>query len=342
MARRLVVDLRDARPVWTIPDAAIEAIRGAVPDDWEVVVVPGTADGQGDGGGPSAEALQAVRGAEVYLGYGLPRPLLEAAGGSLRWAHSAAAGVRGSLYPEMRASSIALTNSAGIHAPPMAETVIAFILHFARGLDFAVRAQAEGRWDKGPFTSADTPVDEIARRTLGIVGFGGIGRETARRALALGMRVIASKRTPSAAPDGVELLTGDDALAGILHRADFLLLAVPETPATRGLIGERELARLPAGAVVINVARGSVVDEAALVEALRAGRLRGAALDVFRTEPLPSDSPLWSLPNVLVTPHVSATTRGFWRRELDLIIDNLQRYLAGRELRNRVDKDAGY
>jgi phosphoglycerate dehydrogenase-like enzyme len=260
--------------------------------------------------------------------------------GRLRWAHSAAAGVGGSLHPAMLASDVVLTNSAGIHAPPIAETVIAMALYFARGLDFAVHAQARREWFKPPFEAADTPVRELAGLTLGVLGLGGIGVEVARRAGALGMRVLATRRTP--APAGVELLSGEDALERLLEQSDFLVIAVPETPATRGLIGRAQLERLPPGAVLINVARGGVLDEDALVELLRAGRLRGAALDVFHHEPLPADSPLWTLPNVLVTPHVSATSTRFWRRETDLILSNLRRYLAGEPLLNRVDKAAGY
>ncbi|CAN5676358.1 D-2-hydroxyacid dehydrogenase [soil metagenome] len=343
---RLVLHLRDTRPIWAIPHWAVAEIRDALPSGWEMLEVEVPADGRGDGGGPSAEALRAIRGAEVYLGYGIPRELLIAATtppeDKLRWAHSAAAGVGGSLYPEMLRSAVTLTNSAGIHAAPIAETVVAMILHFARGLDFAVRAQAERKWLKEPFEHADTPVREISGLTLGIVGFGGIGREAASRAAALGMRPLALRRSGTDAPPGVELVTGEGALERLLERSDVLLLSVPETPETRGLVGRAELARLPEGALVINVARGGVLDEDALVDCLRSGHLRGAALDVFREEPLPPQSPLWSLPNVLVTPHVSGTSRGFWRREADLILANLRRYRDGEPLINVVDKQAGY
>jgi phosphoglycerate dehydrogenase-like enzyme len=343
---RLVLNLRDVRPIWAIPDWAVEEIRAALPAGWEVVAVEGVADGRGDGGGAAAEVLDAVRGAEVYMGYGAPRELFLAATeppeGRLRWIHSGAAGVGGALYPEMVRSEVLLTNSAGIHAPPIAESVLAMVLHFARGFDFAVRAQARRRWHPEPFEAADAPVREVSGAGLGVVGLGGIGTEVAWRAAALGMRVVATRRTPAPAPAHLELLTGDDALPRLLARSEFLVLCVPETAATWGLIGRAELERLPHGAVVINVARGRVLDEEALIDLLRAGRLRGAGLDVFSREPLPPDSPLWELPGVLITPHVSATSRGFWRRETDLILDNLRRYLAGQPLRNLVDKQAGY
>jgi phosphoglycerate dehydrogenase-like enzyme len=216
------------------------------------------------------------------------------------------------------------------------------MLHFARGLDVAVRAQAERRWDKAPFDDVESPIRELNEATAGIVGLGGIGRAVAHRAAALGMTVVASRRGGGDGPDGVEVLHGEGALHQLLPRADYLVITVPLTAETEGLIGARELAMLPDGAVVINVARGAVLDEEALIHALRSGRLRGAGLDVFAREPLPDDSPLWTLPNVLVTPHVSGASHRFWRRQTELIVQNIRRYAAGQPLRNTVDKKAGY
>jgi phosphoglycerate dehydrogenase-like enzyme len=345
--RRMVLNLREHRPIWSIPDRAVEELRDALPAGWELVSVDEPADGRGDGAGTgtlSRELVDAVRGAEIYVGFGIREPVFAAAAaaGRLRWVHSAAAGAAGSLHPPMLASEVVLTNAAGVYAEPVADTVMAMALHFTRGLDFAVRAQAERRWWKAPWEAADTPVRELADLTVGIVGLGGIGAAVARRATALGMRVVATRRGSSGGPAGVELLAGDGALQALLARSDLLVVAVPLTPATRGMIGAAEILSLPPGAVVVNVARGEVVDEAALAAALVAGRLRGAGLDVFAREPLPEDSPLWSLPNVLITPHVSGTSHGFWRRQLDLIRDNLERHLTGRPLLNRVDKAAGY
>lgn len=340
--RRLVVNLREPRPIHDIPAWAVEEIRAAVPADWEVVVIEEAADSRGDGGGVAPAVLEAVRGAEVYFGYGIPRELLEAAGGGLRWVHSGSAGVGGSLHEAMRASGVVFTNSAGVHAEPIADTVLAMVLHFARGLDFAVRLQAEARWDQGPFVAAGAPVRELAECTLGVLGLGGIGAAVARRGVALGMRVVAFRRSGRPGPEGVEVAGGEGALERVLPGLDYLVVTVPQTEATRGMIGAREIALLPERAVVINVARGAVVDEGALAEALRSGRLRGAGLDVFAVEPLPAASPLWGLPNVLVTPHVSGTSHRFWRRQTDLVVGNLRRYLAGEPLLNTVDKQAGY
>jgi len=342
MPRRLVINLRDRRPIWAIPPWAVDEIRAALPDGWECVVVDAHADGTGDGRGASPQAVEAARGAEVYLGWGVPREVLAAAGPSLRWAHSASAGVGGVLYPEMAASPVILTNSAGTYAEPIADTVLAMILHFARGLDFAVRAQAGRRWDRSPWIGADAPVRELAESTVGLIGLGGIARAVARRTAALGMRVVAVRRSSSDGPPGVEVLAGEGALDRLLALSDYLVVTVPRTGETEGMIGARELARLPAGAVVINVSRGDVIDQDALVDALRGGRLRGAGLDVFRREPLEPDSALWTLPNTLLLPHVSGTSHGFWRRETGLITGNIRRYLAGGPLLNTVDKQAGY
>ena len=342
---KLVLHMNDARPIWSIPPWAVEEIRRAAAPHFRMALVNALADSRGDGGAAPVEAIAAITGAEVYFGFGFPRELFLAAAvgeGALRWVHSGSAGVGGALYPEMRESPIILTNSAGIHAEPMAETIIGAMLYFARGLDYAVAAKQDRRWEKEAFESPDSKVREIAGATLGIVGFGGIGRAVARRAVALGMGVVAHRRRPGGGGDGVEVLTGEAGLQRILAESDYLLLSLPHTSDTDRLINRERLMALRQDAVVVNVGRGQVLDEEALAEALGNGRLRGAALDVFQREPLSEGSALWDLSNVLITPHVSAVSRGFWRREVDLIVENLRRYLSGEELLNKVDKQAGY
>lgn len=336
----LVIDLADARPIFALPDDIVAAIRAAVPD-WEVRVIDAPVSGTGDGAhAASPAAVEAVRGAaEVYMGFGIPAALLRE-GPSLRWVHSGAAGVRGSLTPEMRASDVVFTNSAGIHGPPVAETVIGYLLHFARGLDHAVRSQQRGEWDKTAFDAADAPVRELSDSTVGVVGLGGIGREVAWRARALGASVLGTRRRPEPV-EGVEVLVGDDGLDRLLRESDYVVLTVPETDETTGLIDASALHRM-ADAVLVNVSRGGVIDEEALVRALEAGQLRGAALDAFSHEPLPRGHPLWTAPRTLITPHTSAYTHRFWDREAKLLLDNLRRYRADRPLRNMVDKAAGY
>ena len=356
---RAVLDMMDRRPMWAMPGWVPRELRAALPPGWELVVIEEPTEGSGDGAARVApEVLEAVAGAEIYFGYGIPKEVLEA-GPGLRWVHTGAAGVGGSLTPTMLESPVVFTNSAGVHAPPMAETVLAMLLHFGRGLDFAVRAQQRAEWSKEPFYAAGAPVVEMAGSTVGIVGFGGIGREVARRVAALGARVVGLKRSEPEAgeaelrpvggtgslSDRVRLVWGQNGLDAVLRESDAVVVCAPDTPETRGLVDEHALARMKPGAVLVNVARGRLVDEDALVRALEEGRLRGAGLDVFAQEPLPAEHRLWTLPNVLVTPHVSAVTNGFWRREADLILRNLQRFVRGAppdEWENVVDKRAGY
>lgn len=363
----LVVDLRDRRPIWSLPQWAKARIRAAAPADWTVAFMETEADGSGDGVVRAApELIEAVTDARVYMGYGIPAQVLNA-GKRLEWVHSGAAGVGSSLGPAMLARDLLFTNSAGIHGPPIAETVLAMLLYFARGLDVAVRAQREGRWSAEEYWAADAPVAELGTSTVGVVGFGGIGKEVARRAACMGSRVLALRRrsragdAPScdrttaretAATHEVatthepaathEIATGDEGLARILRESDYVVLAVPETDDTRGMISRRHLFEMKPGSVLVNVARGKVLDEAALLDALDHGPLRGAGLDVYATEPLPPGHPFYAHPKVLATPHVSATTRRFWERETELIVENLTRFAGGRPLRNLVDKTAGY
>ncbi len=339
----LVIDLADARPIFALPEARIAEIRAAVPD-WEVALIEAPAVGTGDGGGAvAARTLEAVAdGAEVYMGFGIPVEVLRV-GERLRWVHSGAAGVRGSLTPEMLASDVVFTNSAGIHGPPVAETVLAAILHFARGLDVAIRGQREGRWDKRLFDAADSPVRELSRSTVGVVGLGGLGLEVARRAVALGARVIGTRRRPEpVGVEGVTVLTGESGLNELLETSHYVVLTVPETAETTGLINTSALARMRPDAVLVNVGRGGLVETSALVTALEEGRLRGAALDAFEREPLPPEDPLWSAPRLLITPHTSGYSHTFWERETSLILENLRRFRAGEPLRNMVDKRVGY
>lgn len=357
---RIVLDMMDRRPVWAMPAWVPEELRAALPPGWDLVVVEAETDGSGDGAGRIDPAvLRAVEGAEAYFGYGIPEALLEA-GASLRWVHSGAAGVGRSLTPTMLSSPVIFTNSAGVHASPIAETVLAMILYFGRGLDFAVEGQRRAEWWQSPYYDPDAPLRELSESTVGIVGYGGIGREVARRVASLGARVIGLRRR-SAAREGkadllpvdgggslahrVHVLEGPEGLDELLRESDVVVLAAPETKETRGLIGAAELARMKPGALVVNVGRGKLVDEAALSSALSEGKLRGAGLDVFATEPLPPEHALWRLNNVILTPHVSAVTRSFWRRETDLILRNLRRLLEGApvaEWENVVDKRAGY
>jgi phosphoglycerate dehydrogenase-like enzyme len=340
--KRLVVDLASPRAVWRVPAGVVDVLRAALGSSWDLAVVQSPAVSDGDGGGGSAEAINASRGAEIYVGYGVPSGVAEASKDTLRWAHSATAGI-GSSLAHLRGSGIVLTNSAGVHAEPMADWVLAAIAYFARGLDRMVAAQRAGRWAKEEFTDSDVPLRELRDIRVGIFGLGGVGSAVARRAVALGMPVAGVRRHPErGGPDGVRWVGGWDDLARLAAESDCLVIAAPHTTQTAGAIGRGIIGLLPVNAMVVNVARGSLLDERALRDRLDAGTLAGAALDVFATEPLPSADPFWKHSRVLLSPHVSAVTGRFWERETALIVDNIRRYLAGAPLTHVVDLEAGY
>ena len=341
----IVIDMNDQRPIWARPAWFAERIRAALPEGVEVVFMDTPSEGTGDGSTAAHPAvLEAVADARVYMGFGIAEAVLKA-GPKLEWVHSGSAGVGSSLSAEMMSRDIVLTNTAGVHGPPMAEAVVGMMLHFARGFDLAVRSQQEGRWNTDPFYDAGAPLIEIDGSTVGIIGMGGIGLEVARRVTALGARVMGLKRSAGTVDlDGVEAVHGDAGFARILAESDFVIVTAPDTPETRGMMSAAAFAAMRPEAVFINVARGAIADEKALLNALQTGGIRGAGLDVFTAEPLPQDSPFWSLPNVLITPHVSPVTRRFWHRQTELILHNLDAFLAGRpgDMRNVVDKQAGY
>ncbi len=342
--RVLVLDLAATSRNWALPPDAERAIRAAAPDGWRIDTVRAPTSSDGDGAAtPSREALDAIGDAEVYFGFGITRPLFVAAR-RLRWVHSAAAGVRGALFPEMLASRVVLTNSAGVHAIPIAETVVGGLLYLLRGLDMAVEQQRQGRWDKSRFVADDSVVRELGGCRVLIVGTGGIGSEIARRVAPFGAQCVGIRRHPArGAPTGFDRVAGPNSLDDELAAADVVVLAAPLTRETSGALNAARIGLLRPGAIVVNVARGALLDEDALAAAVVAGRLRGAVLDVFRDEPLAADSPLWQLRSVLVTPHVSPVSPGrFWPRQLELFLDNWRRYVEGAPLRNVVDKQAGY
>jgi phosphoglycerate dehydrogenase-like enzyme len=272
---------------------------------------------------------------DVIVGWNVPREAVQAAS-RLRWIHSTAAGVDQLLHPEVVQRDIIVTDSSGIHAEPITEHVLAVMLAFARRLPTAIRQQVARRWERAPVIG-----EELWGRTVGILGLGSIGRELAARCQSFGMRVIGTKRTPQAVPH-VDRVLPPGGLDEVLRAADYLVIVLPLTAETRGLIGARELGLMRRGAYLINVARGAIVQEAALIEALRRGQLRGAALDVFEQEPLPQDSPLWQMEEVLLTPHVSGAAPDYYDRAMPLFCENLRRFVAGQPLLNLVDKRQGY
>jgi len=245
----------------------------------------------------------------------------------LKWLHTFSAGVDNPFFAKLRERGVRLTTSSGAHAVPIAQTVIWYLLALSRGAEPWRDAQRRRAWERHQLV-------DLQGLVLGVVGLGPIGLEVARLGAALRMRAIGLRRTPSGdEPCETWPLAKLDELCAI---ADALVLAIPLTEETHHLLDARRIALLKPGAWLVNVGRGALVDEPALVETLRAGRLGGAGLDVFETEPLPPESPLWSLPNVIVTPHNSGDTPGNWGRAADIFVDNLGRYVHGEPLRNEV------
>ena len=261
----------------------------------------------------------------------------------LRWVHSAAAAIHQFLYPEFVNSDIVLTNARQVHGPVVAEHVIALIFAIAKRIPEDVRNQQKHVWGQEKLWLEGACPREVAGATLGLVGLGSIGSNLAMRATALGMNVIAVREHPDRPkPEFVHEVLPSIALNEMLSRADYVVLSPPLTPATHGMIGRDQLARMKPDGYLINVGRGPLIDEAALNHALRERKIGGAALDVFEKEPLPPDSPLWDLDNLLITPHTAGMTAKLWERHYTLFSENLRRYLAGQPLLGLVDKRRGY
>lgn len=251
----------------------------------------------------------------------------------LKWLHVFNAGVDHPIYSEMLERGVQLTTSSGSTAEPIAQTAIAGLLMLARDFPRWLSAQRRHAWE--PMRGSDLPRD-LRGQTVLVVGLGKIGREIARLARALGLHVIGIKRSGPQPEDDVDELHPPARIASLLERSDWLVIACPLTAETRGLVNAELLARLPEGARIINVARGEIVDEAALVAALQSGHLAGAYLDVFEKEPLPADSPLWDLPNALISPHNSAAAAGNDERVYRIFVENLKRWSRNEPLLNEV------
>jgi phosphoglycerate dehydrogenase-like enzyme len=291
--------------------------------------------------GNSIEAFESVAPrADVILNWSGSRQLLEQVwkiSPQVRWLHSKSAGLEHVLFPDLISSDVPLTNARGVFSRPLAEFVMAAILHFAKDLRRMVRSQVACFWD--PFD-----VQEVHGKAIALVGYGDIGRTAARYAHGLGMRVTVLRRRPelAGADDIVEQVFPIERKRELLAGADYVVVATPLTPETRGLIGEEELRAMKETAVLINIGRGPVVDEAALVCALEENWIRGAALDVFDEEPLPAGHPLYALENVLLSPHCADHTPDWQERTMRLFLENFERFRNGEPLRNVVKKEQGY
>ena len=330
---KLVISARLRFTLWRVPEELAERIRERWPE-MNVVYLP------------HHDLLDPeLPDTDIFVGY-LLRPEQLRIAARLAWLHSISAGVSQLLYPELRESNIVVTNASGVHAAPMAEHVAGFVISLARDFPGAMRYQLRRQWAQQEIWDGPARPREIAGLLALIVGFGAVGQAIAERLRALGMRVWAVSRSGQMAPGAeralAERLFPAAQLDRALPEADFVVLAAPETVETRHLIAAPQFTLMKPSAFLINVARGSLIDEGALVAALERGTIAGAALDVAAEEPLPVESPLWARENLFITPHVSGTSERVWEREADLLLDNLERWFSGQMLRNRVDLKRGY
>lgn len=323
----IVVSVNDP-PVWVIPEREVERIRHALPSD---VVI--------DARRPEVRA-RAVPDADVMLATSLTVDEFRAAP-RLRWVHSTAVGVARLLPPPVVESSLVVSNSRGVHSATIAEHALALVLALRRSIHVAAARQSGREWAQTELSSV--PVPPLVRTTMVVVGLGTIGGRVATMAAALGMRVIGiRKRLELPPPDGVVDVQPVERLRDVLPAADVVVLAIPRTHDNKVLLGEQEFASMKPSAILVNVARGQLVDEAAMIAALRDGRIRAAGLDAFHQEPLPPEAPLWQMANVLLTPHTAAFDGDYWTPVVDLFLDNVERFRRGAPLTNVVDKARGY
>jgi phosphoglycerate dehydrogenase-like enzyme len=288
----------------------------------------------------SEAALEgAPRDAEVILNWAAPRDLLRSAflaSPNLRWVHSRSAGLDTFLFPELVQSPIPLTNGTGVFSQSLGEFALAVILYFAKDIRRMLRNQEACRWE--PFD-----VEELTGQTVGIVAYGDIGRAVANRVHAMGMRVLALKRHAPSSPDPlVERFYGPRELTAMLPECDYIVASAPLTAETRHMISDSAIAAMKPNAVIINIGRGPVIDQAALVRALSAGRIKGAGLDVFEQEPIPADDPIFKLPNVLISPHTADRTTEWLNQAMRFFLEQYERFSGGQPLQNIVEKHLGY
>lgn len=282
-----------------------------------------------------------IAGAEIAIAWSLRGEQIAAAK-KLKWIHSTATAVHALMSDELRRGNIVVTNARDVHGPVVAEHAMALVFALAKRLPQAMRFQQQKHWAQQDIWNATPRPRELNGATITIVGLGGIGRPLAKMASSLGMRITGVREHPERACEGVEKIYGFDHLDEALGQADFVVLALPVTPKTHHLMNAARLACLKRDAYLINVGRGVLIDEAALVEALRAHTFAGAALDVTEEEPLPPESPLWAMDNIFITPHIASLTEQMWERHYETFTQNLRRFLKNEPLLWMVDKAKAY
>jgi len=278
---------------------------------------------------------------DIFVGYSLRADQLIHAK-KLKWIHSTAAGVAQLTYPELRESGILVTNPRGVFSVPMAEHTMGLLVAMARNFPDTVRFQDKSTWGQQQLWDKPQQLTELNGKVLLIVGYGSIGEELAKRAQVFGMRVWGVTRSGAGDNSFVEKILPARDLDEALAEADYVVIAAPETAETKHLISAKKIARMKRDARLINVGRGSLLDESALIAALESGHLAGAALDVASQEPLPENSPLSQAPNLFITPHTSAVSDRLWQRETALLVELLELWFSGREMKNVVDLARGY
>lgn len=320
--------------LYKVDDARLRKIRDAVPGIQLVTA------------GSQKEAEERIAEAEVV--FALPPPLVEifSKARDVRWVHSGSAGMDVFLFPALVESDVLLTNSRGYASIQAAEHAFGLVLALTRGINAAIRRQATRQyvadWDPESGHTSIVHMSELQGQTLGIIGLGNIGQRVAWLGHSLGMKVIAYDPYRRDRPEYVEELLGVSGLSSLLSRTDIVMLAAPQTPETEKMIAESQLALMKPTAYIVNVGRGKLIDQGALVKALQEGRIAGAGLDVFEEEPVPPESPLWDLTNVVMTSHSASTSQHREDRIIGIFIENLQRYREGRALINIVDKKRGF
>jgi phosphoglycerate dehydrogenase-like enzyme len=324
---RLVIHIHTL-PMWSLPQAQVERIQQALPG---VDVVDVRDD---------ARVGELIGGADVALATRMTEATLAAAS-TLRWVHSTAVGVGALPLDALAARGIPVTNTRGVHAEMIAEHALAMLLGLRRQFPAAVAHRQARTW--GQHEMSTVPMPRLAATTVLVLGLGAIGACFAAFASALGMTVIGIRRDLSRAQvPGVARVEPLTALRDLLPIADAVVVALPHTAETHHVLGPAELALMKPSAMVINIARGTLIDESALADALVAGRLGGAGLDVFTREPLAADSPLWTTPRTILTPHTSAFDGDYWTPAVDVFLANWHRFVAGEPLENLVDPTRGY
>jgi phosphoglycerate dehydrogenase-like enzyme len=317
-------------PFWAVPEQQVENIQQIFPQiDFLNIKNPG-------------DVRKGLSDAEAYFGYRLD-PEQIASAKKLGWIHVPAANVFGLDLALLRERGITLTNSRGLHAIPIAEHVIGMMIVFSRRFKECWDFQRRHHYGQKDLLGSSPGITELRNKTAYILGLGSIGKEIARLCKAFGMRVLASKRRSSAHEENVDQLYVPENFREGLPQADYVVISMARTPGTEGLLGQEELSLLKKECVLINVARAAIIQQAPFIDALKKGKIRGAALDVYEQEPLPSGSELFKLKNVFLTPHIAGVnTHEHWDRMFALFVENVRRFINGETLLNQVDLETGY